>query len=167
MDLTALDLNSLPVWVVAIAIVLVLLPKILQGLAPFIPPLSLVMDTHKKRIEAAEERRDTQLHWKLESNGMRLGEEFKSQERMLDILENSLKKMWDDRESREANYKQVSEELVSLRHHIDQMGGTLSLHGSNIAKLTDRVEAFDDRLGQLPERINSLGAYIEEAENID
>jgi chromosome segregation ATPase len=161
LDFSTLDLNALPVWLVAIAIVLYLLPGILRGFAPFIPPLASLLETHKRKIEAREEREDTALHWKLESEGLRLSNEFKAQERLIDILEQSLERMFDDRAASEANYEMVSSELKDLRHQIQKMGSTLSLHSSTIAKLADEQEQLRGRLGQLPERVESLKSYIE------
>lgn len=160
MDLSALDLNSLPAWIVAIAIVLFLLPGILRGLAPFIPPLSNLMEAHARRVEAEEEREDVALHHKLEANGLRLGQQFKSEERMVDILEGSLERMWDDRVSAEANYEALQKEVYELRWQVTRVGDTLSLFGMQIAKLTDEQEDFNLRLGQLPERVDSLGAAL-------
>jgi chromosome segregation ATPase len=159
-DLSTLDLNALPAWIVAVAVVLFLLPGILKGMAPFVPPLSSAMQSHARRVEAEEAREDVALHHKLEANGLRLSEEFKSWERMLNILEGSLERMWDDRVGSEANYEKVAGELRELRYQVARMGDTLSLHGQQVAKLTDEQERFSERLGQMPERVDSLGAYV-------
>jgi chromosome segregation ATPase len=154
LDFSTLDLNALPVWLVAIALVLYLLPKILERLSTFVPPLASLM-------EAERERRDTALHWQLESGGLRLSNELKAQERLIDILEQSLERMFDDRAASEANYEKVIKELRDLRYQIQRMGDTLVLHGTQIVKLTDEQEQFGERLGQLPERVDSLKSYIE------
>lgn len=160
MDLSTLDLNALPAWIVAIAVVLFLLPGILKGLAPFVPPLSNLMTAHASRVEAEEAREDVALHHKLEQNGIQLAQELKGQERLIDILEQSLERMWDDRVASEANYEQVVKELRELRYQVQRMGDTLSLHGQQVAHLTDEQVRFSERLGQLPERVDSLGAYV-------
>ncbi len=133
MDLTTLDLNALPVWLIAVSIALYLLPKVLENLSKFIPPLATLM-------EAERQRKDTALHWKLENNGLRLATDMKAQERLIDILEQSLERMFDDRAGSEANYQQVSAELKELRYQVQRMASTLSLLGGQIAKLTDEVE---------------------------
>jgi chromosome segregation ATPase len=159
-DLSTLDLNALPAWIVAVAVVLFLLPGILKGLAPFVPPLSRQVEAHARRVEAEETREDVTLHHRLETNGLRLGQELKAQERLIDILEQSLERMWDDRVASEANYELVVKELRELRYQIQGMGSTLSLHGQQVARLTDEQAHFSDRLGQMPERVDSLGAYV-------
>jgi chromosome segregation ATPase len=118
------------------------------------------MQSHARRVEAEEEREDVTLHHKLETNGLRLSQELKSWERMLDILEGSLERMWDDRVSSEANYELLCQEVRELRFQVARMGDTLSLFGRQTAKLTDEVEEFAGRLGQLPERVDSLGAVL-------
>ena len=160
MDLSTLDLNALPVWIVAAAIILFLLPGILKGLAPFIPPLGSLLESHKLRVESQAEREETALHWKLESNGLRLGRELAGWERMLDILENSLERMWDDRVSSEANYEALAKEFRDLRYQVVRMGDTLGLHSVNVAKVTDEVERLRSRMGQLPEQVQSMGALL-------
>jgi hypothetical protein len=54
----------------------------------------------------------------------------------------------------------VAGELRELRYQVARMGDTLSLHGQQVAKLTDEQERFSERLGQMPERVDSLGAYV-------
>lgn len=160
MDLSTLDLNSLPVWLVAIAIILYLLPRILERLAPFVPPLGNLLEAHRKRVEAAEERQDTALHWKLESNGIRLGADVAERERLLDVLEQALERSWDDRVATQADYRELATEIKELRFQVARMGDTLGLHGQNVAKFSDEIESLKERIGQLPERVDSLGAIL-------
>lgn len=154
MDLSGLDFNSLPVWVITVTIVLYLLPGILERLSTFIPPLASL-------VKAEQERKDAVLLWRQEANGLRLSSELKGQERLIDILEQSLERMFDDRAASEANYEAVIKELRELRYQVKKMGDMLSLHSSLVSKLTDEHERFSERLGQLPERVDSLKAYVE------
>ena len=152
MDFSSLDLNAWPVWLVAVAVFLFLLPGILERMAPFVPPLGKLLDAHRARVESAEERQDTTLHWKLESNGLRLGADLSERDRLLDVLEQSLERAWDDRVASQADYKVLNREIIDLRYQVMHMGDILSIHGQNIAKLSDELERLSDRLVKLPER---------------
>lgn len=144
-----LDLNSQPVWVVAIVVVLWLLPKIIKEFAAFIPPLA-------ERLEALQERQNAILHHRLNSEAASQAQQVKIQDRLLSILENSLKEMWEDRDLTHERLEQVVKEIDNVRSSLNHNTEILRGHTATVSKLADEVQDF----GRIGERIASVGAYL-------
>lgn len=144
-----LDLNSQPVWLVAIVVVLWLLPKIVKEFAAFIPPLA-------ERLEALQERQNAILHHRLNSEAANQSQQVKVQDRLLSILENSLKEMWEDRDLTHERLDQVVKEIGDLRHALNHNTEILRGHTATVSKLADEVESF----GRTGAQIASIGAYL-------
>src|SRR3990172_5390787 len=128
-------LNSRPAWLVALAVTLYLLPKILQQFAPFVPGLSRLMT-------ANAEREDAMLHHKLDSDSVSQAQTIKFQERMLGILEASLDKMWQDRAETLKRLEEIDAELTEMRLGVIRNNDLLTAHSINISKLADEQEDF-------------------------
>jgi chromosome segregation ATPase len=144
-----LDLNVLPVWLVAIAVVLWLLPKILREFAAFIPPLS-------ERMKATQKRQDAVLHHEMDSETARESQQVNLQDRMLTILENSLEEMWKDRNQTHDRLDQVIRAIDDLRRAQNHATDVLQVHTATVSKLADEVEGFD----KVGAQIASVGAYL-------
>ena len=133
MNFDSLDLNSLPVWVVATALVLWLIPRILKEFAAFVPALS-------QRIEAGQERQDALLHHQMNSKAAEQAQAAKLQDRMLGILEGNLERAWQDREDTQAHLSAIKEEIAQLKHYVARQNDILGAHGGTITKLSDDIE---------------------------
>lgn len=153
--LGTLDLNSLPVWLVAIVITLTLLPRAVQGMGAFIPPLGAY-------LAGQQERQDAIVHARLNSDAAAQLHEVRITDRMLTILEDSLKKTWEDRELSRERMNQVEREIAALRQVITRTGDILSVHTASVSKLADEVEGTRTGMAGLVERINSMGAWAME-----
>jgi chromosome segregation ATPase len=144
-----LDLNSQPVWLVAIVVVLWLLPKVVKEFATFIPPLA-------ERLEALQERQNAILHHKLNSEAANQAQQVKIQDRLLSILEESLRKTWEDRELTGERLTEIGSEIDSLRSALNHNTEVLRTHTATVSKLSDEVESF----GRVGAQIASVGAYL-------
>ena len=164
MSFTELDLNAWPVWGILVIVALLSIPRIIQGFAPFFPSLAAYL---KHRGEAAEEqtqreegREDTKLHWQMETQGLQVAQSFKAMETLIEMLEQSLANFWEGRADSLATLQKLSNEVQEYRYQMRRLGDTMGLHGQNIAKLADDIEELNRRLGNLPERVASLGAVL-------
>jgi chromosome segregation ATPase len=144
-----LDLNSQPVWLVAIAIILWLLPKIVKEFSAFIPPLA-------ERLEALQERQNTILHHRLDSEAASQSQQVKIQDRLLSILEESLRKTWEDRELTGERLKGIESEIDDLRSALNHNTEVLRVHTATMSKLAEEAEM----VGRTGAQIASIGAYL-------
>lgn len=158
-NLDKLDLNSLPIWLLTVVVVLALLPRIMQGLSLFIPALA-------SHLEAQRERQEALLHHRLDSDAANQQQQIKIQDRMLSILEDNLKKAWEDRDQSHRHLEAIQEQISELRRVTLRGADILSVHTASVNKMADEVEGLKGTVGNLSERMNSLGSWVLEINRI-
>ncbi len=133
MSFTELDLNSLPVWVIAVTVFLALSPKMLQGLGTYIPPLN-------RFLEHRQEQREARLHHLFNSQAAEQAHANTMESRMLDILEQSLVRMWEGQD-------ELASRMNQLAHAVNRNNDLMTTLNVSVSKLSEAVRVIGSRDG--------------------
>jgi len=139
--LNGVELNSLPVWVIAVVIALRLLPATVKELGVFVPSLGQWVEVRQAKV-----------HHELNSHAAEQAHDVLIDTKLLTLLEESLKQSWHAQEELETRMRQVVQE-------VQRTNALVSVLNITITKMCDKNIEL---LGYLKER-NSDDAGSENA----
>lgn len=159
-ELERINLNTWPIWLIAVAVTLYFLPRILQGLSIFIPPLQRYFENRAELV-------GVQLHAQLDSNAVNLQQSIKSQDKMLAILQEALNRAWNDREATQRWRAQMVEGMGELRHSTIRSSDIVRTSTTSLTQLSDEMSRLTNQIERQTQHMAAIVEWVIDRNHTD
>lgn len=142
--------NTWPVWLIAAAVLLTLIPKAVQGLAILIPPLSVW-------LKSRESREEVLLHSQLDNEKFQISQDAQLITRLLNVVERTLEERAGSTKDTLLALERLEQAINNQARYIERSSQLFTVLNASLTGLVDRVTDLSGRVIHLTAMVSKDG----------